>query len=394
MKIKIYKVAMLAAIISFGSAIQARDYEGYIGWNFMLKDSIDAAKGYCLDLEGYAYITDTSAPVIVHSCKQGFFKDGTWMVDYPQPGQIYLPDYDLCVAAEGLQEDANVVLQECSDAPLQHFVFREDQKVEVSSDSPEKYCLAVGVDSRPTGSNLRRQTRMVSCDDTENKYTQWILPREDTVYPAIIATEERQAQAGPGGAGMGMGAAGGPGGNNLFVGACSPCHGPNGEGYQSEFSPKISGQEDWYIARQMDNFINDLRGNHEGERWAMQMNFHVKDFNQTQIESFIEYIGTLEDTPAEVTIEGDITRGQQLYAAMCVACHADNAMGIAALNSPRLAGMSDWYMVAQLKKFRDGTRGDHAEDTIGAQMVAFSTILPDEQALLDVVAYINTLSAK
>ena len=64
------------------------------------------------------------------------------------------------------------------------------------------------------------------------------------------------------------------------------------------------------------------------------------------------------------------------------------------MNAPGLKGMNDWYMVTQLQKFRDGTRGDHPEDTIGAQMVAFSTILPDEPALLDVVAYINTLSAQ
>ena len=76
MRITMYKVAMLVAFISLGATLQARDYEGYIGWNFMLKAAMDASKGYCLDLEGYAFTTDTSAPVIVHSCKKGFFKDG------------------------------------------------------------------------------------------------------------------------------------------------------------------------------------------------------------------------------------------------------------------------------------------------------------------------------
>jgi cytochrome c oxidase subunit 2 len=54
--------------------------------------------------------------------------------------------------------------------------------------------------------------------------------------------------------------------------------------------------------------------------------------------------------------------------------------------------MSDWYMVIQLQKFRSGLRGDHPEDIYGLQMVPFATLLPDEQALVDVVAYINTLS--
>ena len=312
------------------------------------------------------------------------------MVDYPQPGQIYLPEYELCAAAESLQEDANVILQSCSDAPSQHFVFRDDGKIEVTSDSPEKFCLAVGETSRPTGNNLRRQTRMTNCDDTNESFTQWILPREGTVYPVVIAepVEDGAGPALPPGMGMGMGGGMGP----LFVGACSPCHAPNGGGYQSEFSPKISGQEDWYLSRQLMNFRNDLRGDHDSERWAKQMNFHIKDFSPTQLQSFVDYIGTLEDTPADVTIEGDTTRGQELYSQTCLICHGENAMGNPALNSPRLAGMSDWYMVIQLQKFRSGLRGDHPEDIYGLQMVPFATLLPDEQALVDVVAYINTLS--
>ena len=142
------------------------------------------------------------------------------------------------------------------------------------------------------------------------------------------------------------------------------------------------------------NFRNDLRGDHDSERWAKQMNFHIKDFSPTQLQSFVDYIGTLEDTPADVTIEGDTTRGQELYSQTCSICHGETAMGIPALNSPRLAGMSDWYMVIQLQKFRSGLRGDHPEDIYGLQMVPFATLLPDEQALVDVVAYINTLSSE
>ncbi len=391
MRINLFKVATPALFICLGAAPQAQEY---MGWNFMLTDALDAPKRYCLDLEGYAYITDTTAPVIVHSCKEGFFKDGTWMVDYPQPGQIYLPEYELCVAADTAQQDAVVVLQECSDAPLQHFDFRDDGKVEVMSESAEKFCLAVGETSRPTGNNLRRQTRMTSCDDTDESFTQWILPRADQVYPIVIAEPVEDGAGPPPGAGMAPGGAMGMGGGMgpLFVGACSPCHAPNGNGYQSEFSPKISGQEDWYLSRQLMNFRNDVRGDHEGERWSKQMAFHIKDFSPTQLLSFVDYIQTLEDTPAEATIEGDTTRGQELYTQTCALCHGDTAMGNPALNSPRLAGMSDWYMVIQLQKFRSGLRGDHPEDIYGLQMAAFSSTLPDEQALLDVVAYINTLS--
>ncbi len=311
------------------------------------------------------------------------------MVDYPQPGQIYLTEYDLCVAAESLQHGANVILQNCSDAPLQQFDFHDNGKVEVKSEAVDGFCLAVGETSRPTGNHLRRETWIASCDETNEQYTQWILPREGTVYPIVVVVPvEDGAGPGPGRSGSGTGRRR-PG--NLFVGACSPCHAPDGGGYQSEFSPKISGQEDWYLSRQFTNFRNDLRGAHRSERWAKQMNFHIKDFSPAQLGSFVEYIGTLEDTPAAATFEGDVTRGQQLYSKDCSLCHGDDGMGIPALNSPRLAGMSDWYMVTQLQKFRTGLRGDHPDDIYGLQMLPFAMALPDEQALLDVVGYINTL---
>ena len=66
-------------------------------------------------------------------------------------------------------------------------------------------------------------------------------------------------------------------------------------------------------------------------------------------------------------------------------------MGIEALNAPRQAGMTDWYMARQLRKYREGLRGDHSDDSYGAQMVVPSRALPDDQAVLDVVSYINTL---
>ena len=394
MTVRIFSAATLLAIASPGLAPHAQ--EGFAGGNFMLLDALDAPKRYCLDLEGYAYITDVNAPVIVHSCKEGWFKDGTWIVDFPQAGQIYIPWYELCVAAGSAEQDAEVLLQECSDAPLQYFDFRADGKIEVMSEGEDPFCLAVAETSRPTGNNLRRQTRMTHCNDTDESMTRWILPREGQEYPIVIAEPVEDGDAPPPGAGMGpgpaMGMGMGGGMGPLFVGACSPCHAPNGNGYPSEFSPKISGQEDWYLSRQLMNFRNDVRGNHDGERWAKQMAFHIKDFSPSQLNMFVDYIQTLEDTPAEQTIDGDTARGQELYTSTCQLCHGETAMGNPMLNSPRLAGMSDWYMVIQLEKFRSGQRGAHADDLYGAQMAPFAALLPDEQALRDVVAYINTLA--
>jgi cytochrome c oxidase subunit 2 len=99
---------------------------------------------------------------------------------------------------------------------------------------------------------------------------------------------------------------------------------------------------------------------------------------------------TLPDKPAASTVRGDPKNGQQRYAT-CAACHGADGRGIAATNAPRLKGMSDWYMVTQLKNFRDRIRGSHPQDFYGSQMSLLAAMLTDDQTISDLVAYINSL---
>ena len=69
----------------------------------------------------------------------------------------------------------------------------------------------------------------------------------------------------------------------------------------------------------------------------------------------------------------------------------DDGMGIQALNAPRLAGMSDWYVERQLNSFKEDVRGSHPRDYYGFQMGLMGKSLHTEQAMKDIVAYINSL---
>lgn len=83
---------------------------------------------------------------------------------------------------------------------------------------------------------------------------------------------------------------------------------------------------------------------------------------------------------------GDPGRGQVLYAT-CVACHGANGAGSPPLKAPALAGQAPWYVVTQLRNFKAGIRGAHADDSAGALMRPMAAMLADEQALLDVASY-------
>jgi cytochrome c oxidase subunit 2 len=111
--------------------------------------------------------------------------------------------------------------------------------------------------------------------------------------------------------------------------------------------------------------------------------------DETAVANVAAYISSLPDQPVRPTVRGNAQSGQKRYVT-CGTCHGADGRGIEATNAPRLKGMSDWYLVTQLKNFRNGIRGAHPLDMYGSQMALMGGMLNDEQAVNDVVAYINT----
>ena len=108
------------------------------------------------------------------------------------------------------------------------------------------------------------------------------------------------------------------------------------------------------------------------------------------IRNVVAYITSLPDTKPEVTVTGDAQRGEEIFGT-CAFCHGAGGEGIWSLKAPQLKGGNDWYIVRQLENYKSGTRGKHPEDLYGKQMRLISGVLRDEQAIRDLVAYINTL---
>lgn len=172
---------------------------------------------------------------------------------------------------------------------------------------------------------------------------------------------------------------------------CTACHGAQGEGLQALNAPKIAGQEDWYMRRQIANYLSGVRGRDPRNIYGLQMApMAIVLTNETVLENVIAYIQTLPDVPPEQTVFGDVERGAELYTT-CAFCHGAGAEGVWSTNAPRLAGMSDWYLARQLEYFQQGIRGGHEADVYGDQMYMMANILKDETAINDIIAYINTL---
>jgi cytochrome c oxidase subunit 2 len=172
---------------------------------------------------------------------------------------------------------------------------------------------------------------------------------------------------------------------------CSACHGVQGQGNESLNAPKIAGLEAWYTRRQVHNFQQGVRGASADDTFGMQMAPMARTLTtEAAVANVAAYVETLPDERPEPTVAGDVAHGRQIFET-CAACHGQRGEGIWTTNAPRLAGMTDWYLVRQLQNFRDDVRGAHPEDFFGTQMHMLSQTLSDEQAINDVVAYIGTL---
>jgi len=87
---------------------------------------------------------------------------------------------------------------------------------------------------------------------------------------------------------------------------------------------------------------------------------------------------------------GDAAAGQQAYL-LCASCHGVDGRGFEIGSVPPLAGMDDWYVAAQIRKFKNGVRGTMPGDAFGPVMRAVAAPLSAEN-IDHIAAYVHALS--
>ena len=174
---------------------------------------------------------------------------------------------------------------------------------------------------------------------------------------------------------------------------CTVCHGVQLMGNPVLKAPRLSGMETWYTEQQLRNFKNETRGLYAGDPFGYEMQPMAAALDDQQIRKVAIFVNATRSPPPTETIQGNNERGKALFST-CAACHGPDGKGNAALGSPDLTIPNDWYMVTQLRNFRSGSRGSAPGDIYGAQMRASVQLLADDEAIIDVVSYINTLQDK
>lgn len=181
------------------------------------------------------------------------------------------------------------------------------------------------------------------------------------------------------------GAAGDAAAGKAKAAACASCHGADGNSANPEW-PKLAGQHDKYLAKQLANFKAGERSN----PMMSPMAAPLSDQDMADIAAY--FAGQTQNggkaDPALVDAGEKLYRGGNATSgvAACMACHGPNGMGNPQANFPRLSGQHAAYTVNQLKAFRAGQRTNDA----GKMMQNIAARMTDDE-MKAVASYIEGL---
>lgn len=208
----------------------------------------------------------------------------------------------------------------------------------------------------------------------------WEKRAEEARIAAAAAAREQMLAALPGDPKMGR----------MKFMTCLGCHGLKAEGSRAFKAPRLSGQAPWYLKSQMTKFKEGVRGTHPTDVEGQQMAPLARLLVGTAVDDVIAYIASLEPARAADRGSGAAAAGKELFA-VCATCHGQSAEGNEVRKAPRLSHQHAWYLEKQLRNFRGEVRGAHSADIEGQQMVAIAKTLKDDEAISDLIAYVQSL---
>ena len=176
---------------------------------------------------------------------------------------------------------------------------------------------------------------------------------------------------------------------------CTQCHMSDGAGNSEFLAPAIAGLPAWYVESQLKNFKNGIRGLHAKDVGGLRMYpmslWLRSEADQKAVAAYAASlpVPTLEH---ELELPGDAAKGAVFYA-VCAGCHQPDGKGSQMVSAPPLVGQSDWYLFTSIQKYKSGVRGSNPGDAQnGPVMTVMAGTLPDDAAIRDVIAHIQSLS--
>jgi cytochrome c553 len=155
---------------------------------------------------------------------------------------------------------------------------------------------------------------------------------------------------------------------------CIACHGAQGEG-NPDTGPRIAGQPQYYLARQLDSYADGSRRHPGMEAMAKLLSPEDRTAFATyyaQLDAPVPRSAGAAPPPERGRVLATIGNAERRVQA-CDSCHGPGGIGEPPA-SPYLAGLDADYIVAAMNAWRDGTRRNDA----GQQMATIAKAMPPD----------------
>jgi cytochrome c553 len=145
---------------------------------------------------------------------------------------------------------------------------------------------------------------------------------------------------------------------------CATCHSTDGNSLSDAF-PKLAGQHESYIVKQLMDFKSGAREN-------ALMAPMASNLSEQDMADLGAYFASQKTAPGAVS-EEYVALGEKIYRGgnketgvpACMACHGPNGSGMPAAKWPKLSAQYNTYIETQLKAFADGTRTNDPNGMMG-----------------------------
>lgn len=185
--------------------------------------------------------------------------------------------------------------------------------------------------------------------------------------------------------------------------ACAACHGLDGNGTDPALYPRLAGQSERYVSRQLALFKSGERVNAIMQPYAAALSAQDMRDLGAYFSTQASGAGVADDTAIasgpnagmkfyevgqKLYRGGDATRGVPA----CMACHGPSGAGNPGPAYPHVGGQQSWYVARRLQEYRTGTTSER-DPALFEVMAQVAKPLSDEE-IQSLASYMQGLHAR
>jgi len=185
-----------------------------------------------------------------------------------------------------------------------------------------------------------------------------------------------------------------------LMGVCATCHGDFGQGGSRGEYPRLAGQSEKYLAKQLTSFRERKRINIPMFPYTEERELSDEDVRAITgylsaiklpttpptfkgDEDALTRLQMMEKVMIVPRVEGDIVNGGKIYQKNCASCHAKDGRGRGSF--PMLVGQYSNYLQKQVNSYLKGERPHDEEDSRGILAELKDT------DIRDILAYLTSI---